>query len=213
MKLTRFGHACVRLESPGGRLVIDPGCWTEDESVERADAILVTHEHVDHFTEARVRRAAEANRGLQVWTVAAVAEVLTGLGDQLHVIGHGDVFTAAGFEIEAHGARHATLHPDVPAVANTGFLVDRSLFHPGDALIVPDKRVRTLLVPVHTPWTRVRDLIDWVREVAPERAVPMHDGTLNSMGIAVVDGLLGENGPGISTLYLRLNPLEELDEI
>ncbi|WP_328499955.1 MBL fold metallo-hydrolase [Streptomyces sp. NBC_00457] len=213
MKLTKFGHSCIRLEGPEGRLVIDPGSFTEDESVERADAILVTHEHFDHFTEFRVRGAAEANRGLQVWTVAAVAELLTGLGDQLHVISHGDAFTAAGFEIEAHGTWHATLHPDMPAVTNTGFLIEQSLFHPGDALTVPDKPVSTLLLPVHTSWSRFSELIDWVREVAPERAVPMHDGALNPLGLAMADGLLGEHGPGINASYVRLNPLEEIDGI
>ncbi len=208
MRLTKFGHACVRLEKPAGSLVVDPGALSETAALAGADSILVTHEHFDHFVEARVRAAARANPGLQVWTVPAVADVLIGLGAQVHVVGHGDAFTTSGFEVEAHGSVHAPVHADMPDVANTGFLIDGRLFHPGDALTVPDKPVDVLMVPVHAPWCRTADIIDWVREVAPRRALAVHDGELNAVGIAVVGGLLGEHGPGIHAPYRRLEPLQ-----
>lgn len=208
MKLIKFGHACVRLQGDSGALVIDPGGFTEDVSVANADAILITHEHFDHFTEDRVRAAAAANPALQVWTIGSVAETLTGLGAQLHVIGDGDTFTAAGFEVEAHGTWHAEIHRDIPRITNTGFLIDQRLFHPGDALTVPDKPVETLMLPIHAPWSRTADLIDWVREVSPVRALAVHDGALNSVGLALVGGLLGDRGPGIGTEYRRLEPLD-----
>ncbi|HEX3823832.1 MAG TPA: MBL fold metallo-hydrolase [Mycobacteriales bacterium] len=210
MKLTKFGHSCVRLDDDGGTLVIDPGGFTEANAVQGADAILITHEHADHFIESRVREAAATNPGLQVWTVAAVAESLTGLGEQLHVIGHGDAFTAAGFEVEAHGTRHAEIHRDIPRIANSGFLINQRLFHPGDALTVPDKSIDTLLLPVHAPWSRISDLIDWLREVAPTRALAVHDGLLNPNGLGLIGGLLGERGPGVGTDYLRIEPLDTL---
>jgi L-ascorbate metabolism protein UlaG (beta-lactamase superfamily) len=210
MKLTKFGHSCVRLDDDGGTLVIDPGGFTEANAVQGADAILITHEHADHFIESRVREAAATNPGLQVWTVAAVAESLTGLGEQLHVIGHGDAFTAAGFEVEAHGTWHAEIHRDIPRIANSGFLINQRLFHPGDALTVPDKSIDTLLLPVHAPWSRISDLIDWLREVAPTRALAVHDGLLNPNGLGLIGGLLGERGPGVGTDYLRIEPLDTL---
>jgi L-ascorbate metabolism protein UlaG (beta-lactamase superfamily) len=213
VRLTKFGHSCIRLDTSDGRLVIDPGGLTEDASMEGVDSVLITHEHFDHFAEARIRGAAQANRGLQVWTVSAVAELLAGMGEQLHVIGDGDTFSTAGFEIEAHGTLHAVVHADIPLIANTGFLVNQSLFHPGDALTVPDKRVDTLMLPVHAPWSRISDLIDWVREVSPARALAVHDGALNPIGIAMVGGLLGENGPGIHSTYRRLESMEQTDDV
>jgi L-ascorbate metabolism protein UlaG (beta-lactamase superfamily) len=211
MKLTKFGHACIRLEGDGGAVVIDPGGFTEDTSVTGVDAILITHEHPDHFIEARVRAAAAANPGLSVWTVGAVAESLRGLGDQLHVVGDGDAFTVAGFEIEAHGTWHAEIHPDIPRITNSGFLIDGRLFHPGDALTVPDKAVETLMLPVHAPWSRISDLIDWVREVAPTRTLAVHDGLLNANGLGLVGNLLGERGPGIGASYQRLEPTADYE--
>jgi L-ascorbate metabolism protein UlaG (beta-lactamase superfamily) len=213
VRLTKFGHACISLDGPGGRLVIDPGGLTENAAIEGADSILITHEHFDHFAEGRVRAAARANSRLQVWTVSSVAELLTGLGSRLHVIGNGDSFTTAGFQVEAHGTWHAEVHPDIPVIANTGFLIDQRVFHPGDALTVPDKPVAALMVPVNAPWSRISDLIDWVREVSPQHALAVHDGVLNPIGIAMINGLLGENGPGINSTYHRLEPMAQTDEL
>lgn len=210
MRLTKFGHSCVRIEGPGGVLVIDPGDLSEDASVDGADAILITHEHFDHFSQARVRSAVERNRRLSVWTVAAVAELLAEL-PRVHTVGHGDTFTAVGFEIQAHGSWHAEIHPDVPRVTNTGFLIERRIFHPGDALTVPDTPVDTLMLPVHAAWSRTADLIDWVREIAPRRTIGIHDGALNTVGLAILDGLLGDRGPGIGCTYLPIAPREGLN--
>ena len=63
MKITKFSHACVRLELDGGVLVVDPGIWTEPEALVGADVILVTHEHNDHID---VPRLAEVGRRVVV---------------------------------------------------------------------------------------------------------------------------------------------------
>ncbi|MFD9648363.1 MBL fold metallo-hydrolase, partial [Streptomyces sp. NPDC059082] len=61
MKLTKKSHACVRLEKDGRTLVLDPGMFTEEDAVLGADALLVTHEHADHFDEGRLRAALDAD--------------------------------------------------------------------------------------------------------------------------------------------------------
>ena len=70
------------------------------------------------------------------------------------------------------------------------------MFHPGDALTVPDEPVATLLLPLHAPWSRTAELIDYVRAVHADQAFAVHDGLLNDTGLGVVGGLLGERGPG-----------------
>ena len=57
MELTKYGHACVAVSDAGQRLVIDPGAFTEASALEGASAVLVTHEHPDHFVPARLRAA------------------------------------------------------------------------------------------------------------------------------------------------------------
>ena len=52
-------------------------------------------------------------------------------------------------------------------------------------------------------------LIDWVREVKPQRTVAVHDGALNPVGWAMVDGLLGDHGPApTGAAYAHLAPGE-----
>ncbi|MFE0918620.1 MBL fold metallo-hydrolase [Streptomyces nigra] len=204
MELTKFGHACVRLEKDGRRLVIDPGGLTGPDALEGADAVLVTHEHFDHFSEDVLRKAAAEHPGLRIWTNSSVAGKLDGIGTQVVTTGNGDAFSAAGFDIRVHGTWHAVIHPDIPRIPNIGFMVDDALFHPGDALTVPSAPVGTLLLPVHAPWSTVGDLIDYVREVAPRDAIAVHDGALNDVGTAMVAGFLGERGPGIPASYRRL---------
>ncbi|MFJ9724713.1 MBL fold metallo-hydrolase [Streptomyces sp. NPDC101209] len=204
MRLIKYGHACVGLEEDDRRLVVDPGGLTDPRVLDRADAVLVTHEHFDHFSEENLRRAAEANPALRIWTNASVAGRLEGLGHRVTTVGHGEAFEAAGFAVEVHGTWHETIHPDIPRVGNVGFLVDGSVFHPGDALTVPDTRVDTLLLPVHGPWSTTGRLIDYVREVAPRQVYAVHDGALNDTGVAMVGGLLGAGGPGTGAPYDRL---------
>jgi L-ascorbate metabolism protein UlaG (beta-lactamase superfamily) len=204
VELTKFGHACIRLDKDDHRLVIDPGGLTDPSALEGAHAVLITHEHFDHFVEAPLRAAAEADPALRIWTNASVAGQLEGLGSRVTVVGDGDLFTAAGFEVRVHGTWHAVVHPDIPRIGNIGFLVDGAVFHPGDALTVPDTRVDTLMLPVHAPWSKIAELIDWVREVAPNRAYAVHDGAINDMGIGLVGRLFSEQGPGIGAPYTRL---------
>ncbi|GAA3560636.1 MBL fold metallo-hydrolase [Nonomuraea rosea] len=204
MRLTKFGHACVRVEKDGRHLIIDPGGLTDPQALDGADAVLVTHEHFDHFSDETLRRAAQSNPTLKIWTNTSVARRLDGLGARVAPVGEGEVFTAAGFDVKVYGTWHALIHPDIPRVGNIGFLVDDALFHPGDALTVPDTTVDTLLLPVHGPWSTTGQLIDYVRAVAPRQSYAIHDGALNEVGTAMIGGFLGSDGPGVGARYSRL---------
>jgi L-ascorbate metabolism protein UlaG (beta-lactamase superfamily) len=210
-QLTKFGHACVRIERDGRRLVVDPGGLTDPRALEGADAVLVTHEHFDHFSPETLREAARSNPALRIWTNTSVAALLDGLGLRVTALGEGEAVTAAGFDVKVHGTWHAPIHPDAPRIANIGFLVDDALFHPGDALTVPDAAVDTLLLPVHGPWSTTGQLIDYVRAVAPRQTYAIHDGALNDIGGAMVDGLLGDKGPGTGAPYRRLTAGESTE--
>ncbi|MER7313437.1 MBL fold metallo-hydrolase [Streptomyces halstedii] len=193
--LIKKAHSCVRLERDGRALVIDPGGFSEDDAAVGADAILVTHEHPDHFDEGRLRAGLESNPAAQVWTLRSVAEQLsTAFPGRVHTVGHGDTFSAAGFDVQVHGELHAVIHPDIPRITNVGFLVDGSVFHPGDALTVPDRPVDTLMLPVMAPWNKISEVIDYVREVAPRRAIDVHDALLTDLARPIYDRQIGELG-------------------
>ncbi|MER5475848.1 MBL fold metallo-hydrolase [Streptomyces sp. NPDC002734] len=211
MKFIKKSHSCVRLEKDGGVLVIDPGMFTEEDALAGADAVLVTHEHPDHFDEARLRTALEANPGAEIWTLAAVADTLSAaFPGRVHTVGNGDAFSVAGFDVQVHGELHAVIHPDIPRVTNVGYLVDGRVFHPGDALTVPQyATVETLLLPVQAPWSKLSEVIDYVREVKPQRAYDVHDALLTDLARPIYDRQIGALG-GAEHLRLASGDSAEL---
>ncbi|MBT2543178.1 MBL fold metallo-hydrolase [Streptomyces sp. ISL-44] len=195
MKLIKRLHSCVQLEKDGHTLVIDPGAFSEPDAGLGADALLVTHEHPDHFDEGRLRAALDANPAAALWTLRSVADRLApAYPGRVHTVGHGDTFSAAGFDVQVHGELHAVIHPDIPRITNVGYLVDGSLFHPGDALTVPEAPVDTLMVPVHAPWNKVAEVIDYLREVKPRRAIDIHDAYLSDIARPIYDMALDTLG-------------------
>ncbi|HEU5159465.1 MAG TPA: MBL fold metallo-hydrolase [Streptosporangiaceae bacterium] len=210
MRLTKLTHACVRLQKDDRALVIDPGGLTKEaDALDGADAILITHEHMDHLDADRLRRAASERPGLEIYTCRAVADQLSGVSAR--VLGDGDAVTIAGFEVAVVGQRHEVVHPDVPPVENIGFFVDDTVFHPGDAFTVPGRPVPTLLVPTNAPWMKNTEMIGYLREVAPERAYSVHDGLVNDIGLMLIDGNLGGEGKQQGKDFRRLAPGETLD--
>ncbi|MFD8419469.1 MBL fold metallo-hydrolase [Streptomyces sp. NPDC059466] len=205
MKLTKKSHACIRLEKDGRALVIDPGVFSEKDAAVGADAVLITHEHPDHFDEERLRAVLEAAPGTEVWTLKSVADRLTAaFPGRVHTVGHGDTFTAAGFDVQVHGELHAVIHPDIPRITNVGYLVDGGrVFHPGDALTVPDGSVETLMLPVMAPWNKIAEVIEYVREVRPQRAYDIHDALLTDLARPIYDHQIGALG---GAEHLRLAP-------
>ncbi|MFJ5231763.1 MBL fold metallo-hydrolase [Kitasatospora sp. NPDC088391] len=203
MRLTKFGHACVRIEHAGGAVLIDPGMFSGPEVVAGVSALLITHEHADHFTEERVRAAVEANPGLRVFTNGAVARQLEGIGTKVTVVGDGDAFDLEGLPVTVHGEWHAEIHRDIPRIPNIGFLLGGRVFHPGDALTAPPDTVDTLLLPLGAPWLRAGDLVDYLRDARPRQAVAIHEATLSEAGQAVHGRLLGPQGPGTGGVEYR----------
>lgn len=209
MKLTKFGHACVRLEKDSHRLLIDPGAMTPEADIfEGVEAVLITHEHFDHFEVDRLLKAVANQANLTIYTCPGVARHLEVLGERVRVVKNGDVFTIAGFEVSVVGEKHHYSHPDAPPVDNIGFLIDGEVFHPGDALTVVD--VPTLLVPGQAPWMTVPDLIVYLRTMKPRRAYAIHDGLINEWGIKVLESVLKSEAKRLDVDIRRLQPGESV---
>lgn len=188
MKVTKFEHSCVRIERDGAVLVIDPGPWADPAALDGVDAVLITHEHFDHLDVPKLADTLARRPAVTVHAHEAVVAKLAELDGVTETVASGARFTAAGFDVRAYGGLHALVHPDVTPVPNLGFLVDGSVYHPGDSFDVPaDAVVETLFVPVSGPWLKISESIDFVRAIRPRRAIALHDGLLNDMGYLVTD--------------------------
>ena len=217
MKLTKFTHACVRLEKEGAVLVLDPGTFSEVETaLAGAHAILITHLHADHLDEDRVVAALQDDPALLIYAPASVASTLAERLDgdpegQVHSAEPQQRYSVAGFDVQTFGGQHAMIHPQIPVVANIGYVIDGDLYHPGDSFIVPHGiDVSTLLVPVHAPWSKMAEVIDFVTSVRAPRAFQIHDALLNETGLKMVEGHVARLGGLYGTEFRHLTPGESV---
>jgi L-ascorbate metabolism protein UlaG (beta-lactamase superfamily) len=189
MRLTKYSHACLRLERDGAVLVIDPGVFSEPAALDGVDAVLITHEHLDHMNVDLLADALGRRPAVTVYTHPDVVPKLAALEGAVTAVESGQEFTAAGFTVRAYGAWHAVIHPDIPRVPNLGFLVEESVYHPGDSFDVPQgAQVDALFVPVSGPWLKLSEAVEFVRAVRPRRAFALHDSLLSEPGHRVTDG-------------------------
>ncbi len=211
MRVTKFTHSCLRLEGGGAVLVVDPGAFSERSALTGADAVLITHEHFDHLDVDGLADTLAQRPGLRVYAHPDVLPKLTAFADVVTAVEAGTEFSAAGFTVRAYGGQHAVIHPDIPRIANLGFLISDgtgSVYTPGDSFTTPDEHVDTLFVPLNAPWMKLSEAIDFVRAVRPDRAFALHDFLLTGAGAQVSDGHLERLG---GTRYTRVAPGTTLD--
>lgn len=198
MRITKFGHACVRLEHDRAVVVLDPGVFTDPEAVDGATAVLITHEHPDHYHPDNLRACSAP-----VFTIEAVAarlrEDAPDLAERLTVVAPDQRFDA-GVPVRAVGELHAVIHEDYPRFFNSGYVLsvgDAKVYHPGDALTAPGERVDVLFAPASAPWLKVGEAVDFVRAVGAPRNLAIHDRVYSEVGLGMVEthmgNLLGEH--------------------
>jgi len=212
MLLTKFTHSCVRITDDDRAVVIDPGVFSEVETaLDEVSAVLITHEHADHVDADRLAAAAAANDELRIWAPKSVADQLAAkseLADRLTAVGPGEEFTAGGFPVRTFGGQHALIHSSIPVVSNVCYLVEGTVYHPGDSYIVPPLAVELALIPVNAPWAKIAETIDFAVAVRAPRAVCIHDALLSDAGRSIYEMQIRRLGLEYQTDYQPMRPGE-----
>jgi L-ascorbate metabolism protein UlaG (beta-lactamase superfamily) len=213
MRVTNLGHSCLLVESAGARILLDPGTFSRGfEQLVDLDAVVVTHQHVDHLDAERLPLVLEANDRATVLAEAEVAVELTRVGIDALPLHPGDSRTFAGLQITAVGGQHAVIHPDIPRVGNVGVVLrgddEPTLFHPGDAIDTTPEGVDLLALPVAAPWAALKETAEFLRQARAGRWFPIHDGLLSPAGRAVFLRLITTLAPeGCPMLDLAAEPV------
>lgn len=194
-EISSWGHSAIRLERDDQRLVFDPGVLSDLQVLDSADAVLITHEHGDHWVAEPLVAAMNTNAELQVWAPESVVPQLLEAGapaDRVHEAKVGGEFTAAGFEVKVIGGKHAVIYPEWAPIVNVAYLVEGALLHPGDSFTPPPSgtSVEVLFAPISAPWLKAAEAIDYLKSVQPATAIPIHDGILSDGGKGITDGLI-----------------------
>jgi L-ascorbate metabolism protein UlaG (beta-lactamase superfamily) len=218
VRITRLGHAALLVETPGARVLVDPGVFSADEafSLRDLDAVVVTHQHPDHLDPARSAALVDANPGAVLLADPETAQQQGGPW-QPHV--DGQVTEVGDLSIAAVGERHAEILPTLPVVANVGVVLtgpgatgdDVRLFHPGDSYATLPPDVDVLALPLAAPWARIADTVAFLRAVAPRAFLPVHDGTIAPQAYDIYWGHAATHGGVDADRAHRLATGETLD--
>lgn len=191
MKLTKYEHACVVLEEAGKKVIIDPGAFTLSlKDVSDTVALIITHEHPDHFEPRYIEQITQENPDLLIFVPEGLD--LNVEGDAVvHVVHAGNEHHVGPFDLKFFGAKHALIHSSLPRPSNTGVLVNGTVYYPGDSFDKPDNaHPKVLLTPVSAPWLKIGEVIDFVDQVKPQICVPTHNALYSEIGNSLTENWL-----------------------
>jgi L-ascorbate metabolism protein UlaG (beta-lactamase superfamily) len=176
MKITKYAQSCLLVEVKGVKILTDVGSYSMAvPEVTGLSAVLITHEHQDHFDLPKLQEVLTRNPEVKVITHAGAGEKLTEEGIAWTAIEPGETVDVSGISIESFGTEHAIIYGTSPC-RNTGFLIAGKLYMPGDALHdVPNKQVEILALPTGGPWHKISTAIDYAKTINPRVAFPIHD--------------------------------------
>lgn len=174
-------HASLVLEWNGTLIYVDPvGGAAPFQGLPRADLILITHTHGDHFNSATI----DAVRGSTAAIVAPLA-VYNGLSAAQRpittVLANESSVTLKGIEIHAVPAYNLTAS-NHPKGAGNGYVLTaggRRLYVAGDTEDTPELRalegIDVAFLPMNVPYTMtVAKAADAVRQFRPKVVYPYH---------------------------------------
>ncbi|MDD3041537.1 MAG: MBL fold metallo-hydrolase [Methanosarcinaceae archaeon] len=178
-----LGHAGFLLEGDGKKIYIDPYRLPEEPDFEdRADILLITHEHPGHCSPADIRMVRRSDST----TLIPEACSLNFRGDARR-IAEGDILADGleikGVKIEVVPA-YSPENPDHPRGTGVGYIVELGgirIYHAGDTAFIPEMRglrVDVALLPIGGTYTMDEEKAALAAEaLSPGFVVPMHYGS------------------------------------
>ncbi len=188
LAITFFGHASLMM-SYGGKIIhIDPVLQYADySSLPKADLILVTHEHGDHF-DLKAIEAIKTAKTEVVVTENVARQVQSGI-----VLKNGDQKIIQGFPITAVPAYNLVnmRSPGVPYHAcgiGNGYIItcgDKRVYIAGDTENIPEMKslnnIDIAFLPMNLPYTMTPEMVaDAAKAFRPKILYPYHYGNTNT---------------------------------
>lgn len=177
-------HASFLIE--GKKVIyIDPFSISDAlaKTLPKADIILITHDHSDHFSPEDIKKIIKASTS--VVSIKAVVDQLPEEVKISHIVAPGDTLTVQGIPIEAVPAYNIEkkYHPrDKGYVGYLVHLDGRTIYHAGDTDLIPEMKslkVDVALLPAGGKYTMdAAEAAEAANLIKPKIAIPMHWGSI-----------------------------------
>lgn len=184
LKITFFGHASLMLEWAGLVIQVDPVSQLADYSqLPKADLILITHEHYDHFDLKAISLLSHEK------TVIVLTQKCSSKFPRGKVMANGETINFNDITIEAVPA-YNIVHmrsegvPYHPKGEGNGYVLhlgDKRIYIAGDTENIPEmknlKNIDMAFLPMNLPYTMTPEMVaDAARAIKPKILYPYHYG-------------------------------------
>ncbi len=155
-------------------------------SGDKADMILITHDHHDHCDPTSIARI-QKKYSLMIAPKACEDKLR---GGDVRLVKEGDTFLEMGIEIKAVPAYNndKDFHPRGEGVGYVLKFNDKKVYHAGDTDLIPEMKkllskplgpIDVALLPVGGTYTMdAREAAEAVDAIKPKNAIPMHYGSI-----------------------------------
>ena len=176
-----LGHDSFRLK--GEKVVyVDP--WKLSEGAEKADVILVTHEHYDHYSKDDIAKISKADT-----VVVAPESVARKFDGKITVVKPGDKLNVSGVAIEVVPAYNPNKRFHPQASGHVGYIITlngKRIYHTGDTDEIPEMvhiKCDIALIPVSGTYVMTAaEAAQAANKLKPALAIPMHYGDADVVG-------------------------------
>ena len=172
-----LGHASVRIAGPV-TVYVDP--WKLAAGAPKADIVLITHEHSDHFSPEDIAKVARPET-----VFVAPPSVAPKLKGDVHTVRPGDSLTLRGVSIRAVPAYNIGKQFHPMAAGHVGYIIltgGRTIYVAGDTDRIPEMaglKVDVAMLPVGGKYTMTGDeAAEAANAIKPKVAVPLHYGSV-----------------------------------
>lgn len=177
-----LGHASFRWDGMK-TIYFDP--WKLAKNSKKADIILVTHEHFDHFSKEDI--ALIVSKDTVILTDKTVAKQLKGAINckDIQALSVGDEIEVDEIGIKAVASYNTNKDFHTKSSQKLGFIVSMggvSLYHAGDTDFIPEMkgyRCDIALLPVSGTYVMTaQEAVQAALAIMPKVAIPMHYGDI-----------------------------------
>jgi L-ascorbate metabolism protein UlaG (beta-lactamase superfamily) len=184
LKITFIGHGTLIFTFNGKVIHVDPYGELADYSIlPKADIILITHEHSDHFDLSAIK-ILRTNQTKLVLTETCAQKISGGM-----VMKNGEVQIIQGIKVEAVPA-YNIIHkrdngqPFHPKGVGNGYILtfgDKRVYVAGDTENIPEMKtiqgVDVAFLPMNLPYTMTPEMVaDAAKVLKPKILYPYHYG-------------------------------------